>query len=115
MEEDSDDAAQFAFNLGQVTGAVKISDVKLVFTTANPGSETDPSVAVGGGTDAIAVGAAVAKTDRIFQVFDMQGRMLGMVKQTAGTSLNDALMAKYEAGVYMLRQSNGRTFSVLAK
>ena len=39
MEEDSDDAAQFAINLGQATGTVKISDVKLVFTTAEPGSE----------------------------------------------------------------------------
>jgi hypothetical protein len=38
MEEDSDDAAQFAINLGQATGTVKISDVKLVFTNGEPGS-----------------------------------------------------------------------------
>lgn len=32
MEEDSDPTSQFAFNLGQATGTVKISDVKLVYT-----------------------------------------------------------------------------------
>ncbi len=35
MTSDSDPAAQFAFNLGQATGAVTISDVKLVHTTAS--------------------------------------------------------------------------------
>ena len=36
MEEDSDPTSQFAFNLGQATGAVKISDVKLVYTNLVP-------------------------------------------------------------------------------
>ena len=36
MEEDSDPTSQFAFNLGQATGAVKISDVKLVYTNLDP-------------------------------------------------------------------------------
>ncbi len=38
MEKESDAAAQFAFNLGQATGTVKISDVKLVYT--NGGNNT---------------------------------------------------------------------------
>ena len=36
MEEDSDPTSQFAFNLGQATGTVKISDVKLVYTNLVP-------------------------------------------------------------------------------
>ena len=36
MEEDSDPTSQFAFNLGQATGTVKISDVKLVYTNLDP-------------------------------------------------------------------------------
>src|SRR5574344_22327 len=35
-EEDSDPTSQFAFNLGQATGTVKISDVKLVYTNLDP-------------------------------------------------------------------------------
>lgn len=38
MTSDSDPASQFAFNLGQVTGAVSISDVKLVLTSSGPTS-----------------------------------------------------------------------------
>lgn len=101
MEEDSDDAAQFAFNLGQVTGAVKISDVKLVFTTAEPGSEG------GEGTTVIARPVSMNNIARTVQVFDMQGKMLGHVDVAAGTSLKDALMAKFQkSGVYMVRQGN---------
>ncbi|MCQ2103302.1 MAG: glycoside hydrolase family 11 protein [Fibrobacter sp.] len=119
MEEDSDDAAQFAFNLGQATGAVKISDVKLVFTTAEPGSETDPtpgSSASGdpaqpnsSAGDGTFIGASfqMVSTSQTFQVFDMQGKMLGRVDVAAGTTLKDALKAKFQkSGVYMVRQGN---------
>lgn len=100
MEEDSDAAAQFAFNLGQTTGAVKISDVKLVFTTAELGSE-------GGETQAIASTLRLNATGKTFQVFDMQGRLLGHVDVVNGSSLNDALKAKFnKAGVYMVKQGN---------
>ncbi|MBO5949399.1 MAG: glycoside hydrolase family 11 protein [Fibrobacteraceae bacterium] len=100
MEEDSDAAAQFAFNLGQTTGAVNISDVKLVFTTAEPGSE-------GGETQAIALPLRLNIAGKTFQVFDMQGRLLGHVDVVNGSSLNDALKAKFnKAGVYMVKQGN---------
>ncbi|MCQ2099698.1 MAG: glycoside hydrolase family 11 protein [Fibrobacter sp.] len=104
MEEDSDDAAQFAFNLGQATGAVKISDVKLVFTTAEPGSETDPgTTSFGSMVQGVQFELAVGS----FQVFDMQGKSLGLVEVAAGTSLKDALKAKFQqSGVYMVRQGN---------
>lgn len=100
MEEESDAAAQFAFNLGQTTGAVKISDVKLVFTTAEPGSE-------GGETQAIVSTLRLNAVGKTFQVFDMQGRLLGHVDVVNGSSLNDALKAKFnKAGVYMVKQGN---------
>ena len=115
MEEDSDDAAQFAFNLGQTTGAVKISDVKLVFTTAEPGSEGQ-----NGNNDnpdmAIKADFSVVNAVKTFKVFDMQGRVLGSLELTNGTSLNDALKAQFnKAGIYMLKQSNGHVFSTLVK
>lgn len=100
MEENSDAAAQFAFNLGQTTGAVNISDVKLVFTTAEPGSE-------GGDIQAIALPLRLNIAGKTFQVFDMQGRLLGHVDVVNGSSLNDALKAKFnKAGVYMVKQGN---------
>jgi uncharacterized repeat protein (TIGR02543 family) len=103
MEEDSDDAAQFAFNLGQTTGAVKISDVKLVFTTGESGSEggkDDPPQAL---LSSIRLNAA----GKTFQVFDMQGRLLGRVDVANGASLADALFAKFQkTGVYMVKQGS---------
>lgn len=100
MEEDTDEAAQFAFNLGQTTGAVKISDVKLVFTTAEPGSE-------GGEPQAIAADLRLNATGKTYQVFDMQGRNLGRVDVANGVSVSDALFAKFQkAGIYMVKQGN---------
>ena len=97
MEEDSDDAAQFAFNLGQATGAVKISDVKLVFTT---GSE-------GGNPQAIASTLRLNAAGKTLQVFDMQGRMLGKVDVANGASIAEALFAKFQkVGIYMVKQGS---------
>ncbi|MEE0877579.1 MAG: T9SS type A sorting domain-containing protein, partial [Fibrobacteraceae bacterium] len=80
--------------------AVKISNVKLVFTTAEPGSE-------GGDPQAIASTLRLNATGKTFQVFDMQGRLLGNVDVVNGSSLNDALKAKFnKAGVYMVKQGN---------
>lgn len=103
MEEDSDDAAQFAFNLGQATGAVKISDVKLVFTTAEPGSE-------GGNPQAIVADLRLNASGKTYQVFDMQGRTLGRVDVANGATVADALFAKFQkAGVYMVKQGSKLT------
>ena len=97
MEEDTDEAAQFAFNLGQATGAVKISDVKLVFTT---GSE-------GGDPQAIVADLRLNASGKTYQVFDMQGRNLGKVDVANGASVAAALLAKFQkAGVYMVKQGS---------
>ena len=102
MEEDSDDAAQFAINLGQATGTVKISDVKLVFTTAEPGSEG------GEGTTVIARPVSMNNIARTVQVFDMQGKSLGKVEISAGTSVNEAIAAKFQkSGIYMVKDILG--------
>ena len=103
MEEDSDDAAQFAFNLGQATGALKISDVKLVFTTAEPGSE-------GGDPQAIVADLRLIAHGQTFPVFDMQGRTLGRVDVANGATVAGALFAKFQkAGVYMVKQGSKLT------
>ena len=100
MEEDTDEAAQFAFNLGQATGTVKISDVKLVFTNAEPGSE-------GGEPQAIVADLRLNAAGKTFQVFDMQGRTLGRVDVANGASLAEALFAKFQkTGVYMVKQGS---------
>lgn len=102
MEEDSDDAAQFAINLGQATGTVKISDVKLVFTNAEPGSEG------GEGTTVIARPVSMNNIARTVQVFDMQGKSLGKVEISAGTSVNEAIAAKFQkSGIYMVKDIQG--------
>ena len=100
MEEDTDEAAQFAFNLGQTTGTVKISDVKLVFTNAEPGSE-------GGEIQAIAPVLRLNAAGKTYQVFDMQGRNLGKVDVANGASVADALFAKFQkVGIYMVKQGS---------
>ncbi len=104
MEEASDDAAQFAFNLGQATGSVKFSDVKLVFTTAKPGSENGP------GDDTTTVIAQQLRMDyaQTVSVFDMQGKFMGKVELSAGTSLKDAVAAKFQkSGIYMVKGAMG--------
>ena len=102
MEEDSDDAAQFAINLGQATGTVKISDVKLVFTNAEPGSEDNP------GTTVIARPVSMNNIARTVQVFDMQGKSLGKVEISAGTSVNEAIAAKFQkSGIYLVKDIQG--------
>ena len=105
MEEDSDDAAQFAINLGQATGKVKISDVKLVFTTAEPGSEggdgPDNPTAIG---KLVRMNVAPTSVD----VYDMQGKFMGKVELAAGTSLNEAVAAKFQkSGIYMVKGAQG--------
>lgn len=104
MEEASDDAAQFAFNLGQATGSVKFSDVKLVFTTAKPGSENGP------GDDTTTVIAQQLRMDyaQTVSVFDMQGKFMGKVELSAGASLKDAVAAKFQkSGIYMVKGAMG--------
>jgi len=107
MEEDSDDAAQFAFNLGQATGAVKISDVKLVFTNAEPGSEISDNPG-DTGTTAIAQLVRMNKIASSVQVFDMQGKFLGTVEFRPDVSLSKTIASRFNrSGVYMVKGANG--------
>ena len=97
MEEDTDEAAQFAFNLGQTTGTVKISDVKLVFTTGSEGGEPQ----------AVASTLRLNAAGKTLQVFDMQGRNLGKVDVANGASIAEALFAKFQkVGIYMVKQGS---------
>ena len=46
-------------------------------------------------------------SDRNVQVFDVQGRNLGLVRVSAGTSLEDALFAKFHRpGIYLVKQGS---------
>lgn len=102
MEEDTDEAAQFAFNLGQATGTVKFSDVKLVFTTAEPGSEG------GDGPVVIAQPVSLNKITGSVQVFDINGKFMGKVEMLPGVSLSEAVASKFQkSGVYMVKTSAG--------
>lgn len=49
----------------------------------------------------------LSNVGKSFQVFDMQGKSLGVVDVAAGTSIKDALKAKFQkSGIYMVRQGN---------
>ncbi len=90
--------------MGQATGSVKFSDVKLVFTTAKPGSENGP------GDDTTTVIAQQLRMDyaQTVSVFDMQGKFMGKVELSAGTSLKDAVAAKFQkSGIYMVKGAMG--------
>ena len=68
MADTSDPAAQFAFNLGQATGSVSISNVKLVHTS---GSTTDLSRGLFGSVNAASMVAVRGRTLHITPVDGM--------------------------------------------
>ena len=75
--------------------------VQLVY---GPVVQMDP--VVDQGTDAIG-NIRMTLSDRNVQVFDVQGRNLGLVRVSAGTSLEDALFAKFHRpGVYLVKQGS---------
>ena len=42
------------------------------------------------------------------QVFDMQGKFMGKVELSAGTSLNEAIAAKFQkSGIFMVKGAQG--------
>ena len=78
--------------------------------STNPGTDpgTDPGTNPGTdpGEDPLTLAKSVSMngTSHVAYVFDMQGRSLGRVTFAYGTSLNDAIFAKFgKAGVYMVR------------
>ena len=49
----------------------------------------------------------LGNTAKTLQVFDMQGKFVGLVHVAAGTSVNDAVKARFQsAGVYMVKQGS---------
>ena len=65
------------------------------------------------GTDALPVEVRAFDRPGTYQVFDMQGRVLGKVSVPAGMALNDAIFAKFgKSGIYMV-QSEG-SFRVIS-
>ena len=75
--------------------------VQLVY---GPVVQMDP--VVDQGTDAIG-NIRMTLSDRNVQVFDVQGRNLGLVRVSAGTSLEDALFAKFHRpGIYLVKQGS---------
>lgn len=68
------------------------------------------------GTLSIFQDVMLVNAAKSFKVFDMQGRFLGAIELANGASLNDALKAQFnKAGVYMLKQENGRMFTAKVK
>jgi hypothetical protein len=58
-------------------------------------------------TDAIAGQVKLNRMGGTFQVFDMQGKFLGKVELAEGSSLKEAVAAKFNAsGVYMVKQGS---------
>ena len=60
------------------------------------------------GTTAIAQLVRMNNIAASVQVFDMQGKFMGDVELSAGTSLNDAIAAKFQkSGIYMVKTAKG--------
>lgn len=58
-----------------------------------------------GGIDAIRQVSLNKASVKVYQVFDMQGKFLGKVEVSSGSSLSQALLAKFgRAGLYMVRK-----------
>ena len=68
-------------------------------------------------TDAIAGQVKLNRMGGTFQVFDMQGKLLGKVELAEGASLKEAIAAKFNAsGVYTVKQGSLiKTISVEAR
>ena len=75
-----------------------------------PGEEiiVNPGPGDDSGTTAIAQLVRMNNIARTVQVFDMQGKFLGKVEIAAGTSVNEAIAAKFQkSGIYMVKDLLG--------
>lgn len=75
-----------------------------------PGAEiiVNPGPGDDSGTTAIAQLVRMNNIARTVQVFDMQGKFLGKVEIAAGTSVNEAIAAKFQkSGIYMVKDLLG--------
>lgn len=118
MTKASDPESQFAFNLGQATGNVSISDVKLVHTTTSSISASRgvsaPLISVVGGTLNV---SSVAGSKLQVTVVDVHGKVKADFN-TAGTAVNakngqySVPLPKVKAGIYFVKvQSAGQSYA----
>ncbi len=109
MTNDSDPESQFAFNLGQATGNVSISDVKLVHTTTSSISASRgvraPLITVVGGTLNL---SSINGSKLQVTVVDVNGQIKADFN-TAGTAVNakngqySIPLPKVKAGIYFVK------------
>ncbi|MBR6378535.1 MAG: glycoside hydrolase family 11 protein [Fibrobacter sp.] len=91
-------AGQHTFRVTFTDGYVNVDNIKFAENEVDKGSKYEPPP------------EAMAKTrfalkGKDLQVFDMQGRHLGRVSVAAGTTLQDALSAKFhKPGIYLVKQ-----------
>lgn len=99
MEEDSDPTSQFAFNLGQATGTVKISDVKLVYTNLESQYITRPMVSVNHLFSVNGRNLNVSPVNGNVQVkiVDVHGKVKASFNTASATTFS---LANIPAGVY---------------
>ena len=65
------------------------------------------SIAIEAVVDAIPEMGQIQDGSSEYQVFDMQGRLLGVVTKAAGMNLDDAIVAKFgRSGVYMVKDGS---------
>lgn len=101
MDSTSDPASQFAFNLGQVVGAVSISDVKLVLTTSGPTSviAARNNVQLFTVKDRTLNLSPVDGTKLLVRVVDIQGKVMATFNTTQATTVS---LSNIPAGLYFL-------------
>lgn len=115
MTSASDPAAQFAFNLGQTTGSVSISDVKLVHTTGTVSTTRDLFTTPAGMTLVSVTGrtltvSPVAGFPLQVRIVDANGKVRGRFQASSSASFS---LAQIPAGRYFLdvSGSTGKRFS----
>ena len=84
----------------RITIANDNTNVDYVKFSLEGAGEDDPPLAIN-------ADLRLGNTAKTLQVFDMQGKFVGLVHVAAGTSVNDAVKARFQsAGVYMVKQGS---------
>ena len=84
----------------EVSGAVSSSSIVGIMPVSS-------SIAIEAVVDAIPEMGQIQDGSSEYQVFDMQGRLLGVVTKAAGMNLDDAIVAKFgRSGVYMVKDGS---------
>lgn len=84
----------------EASGAVSSSSIVGIMPVSS-------SIAIEAVVDAIPEMGQIQDGSSEYQVFDMQGRLLGVVTKAAGMNLDDAIVAKFgRSGVYMVKDGS---------